>query len=398
MRIGYMTGLYPRATDTFIQREVMGLREKGIDVQTFSIRRPGDEHIVGPEQLQERDKTYYLIPVNPGKLLLLHLQIFMSFPQRYVAALALALKTSQPGIKGFLYQIFYFLEAGILAHVIAHKKVTHLHNHIANSSCTVAMLAAELGGFSFSFTMHGPHIFFEPMRWRLDEKIKRAKFVACISYFCRSQGMIFTSPKHWQKMLIVRCGIQISLFKPVIHDGVGNNLLYVGRLATEKGLPTLIESLSQLCSELPDLKLTVVGDGPDRDFLEALTKNSNLIDNVSFVGYQSQSAVRQYLRETDIFVLPSFAEGIPVVLMEAMATGVPVVTSNIAGISELVESGKNGYLVPPGEVRALTATLESLIPNADLRNKLGQNGRDKIKKNFCIDESLNLLNAQFQRG
>lgn len=393
MRIAYFTGLYPRATDTFIQREVMGLRKLGLDVQTFSVRRPGDEHIVGPEQTTERSKTEYLLPVNIGQLLVAHLVLLSATPKRYLNGLKLAWQTSQPGIRGLLYQLFYFLEAGTLAHRICQRQITHLHNHIANSSCTVAMLAAELGGFSFSFTMHGPHIFFEPMRWRLDEKIKRAKFVACISHFCRSQGMVFVPPEHWSKLPIVRCGLELALFQPVTHQGTGNRLLYVGRLAAEKGLPILLKGLPQLLQQCPDLVLTVVGDGADRGFLENLTAELGLANHVNFVGYQSQAKVREHLSQTDIFVLPSFAEGIPVVLMEAMATGLPVVATSIAGISELVESGHNGYLVPAGDSDALTQAIATLIPDAAHRNQLGTAGRQKIEKDFNIIDTLNELQS-----
>ncbi|NER78833.1 MAG: glycosyltransferase family 4 protein [Leptolyngbya sp. SIO1D8] len=391
MHIAYFTGLYPRATDTFIQREVIGLRKLGINVHTFSVRRPGDEHIVGAEQTSERSQTKYLLPINLRHFLTSHLTLLITSPNRYLRSIRLALSTSQPGLKGLLYQVFYFLEAGILAQEISETKISHIHNHIANSSCTVAMLAAELGGFSFSFTMHGPHIFFEPMRWRLDEKIKRAKFVACISHFCRSQGMMFAAPEHWPKMQIVRCGVELSLFESITHQGIGNCLLYVGRLASEKGLPILLKSLRQLLPQYPDLKLTVVGDGADRTYLEELTTKMQLDRHVNFVGYQSQTSVREYLKATDIFVLPSFAEGIPVVLMEAMATGVPVIATQIAGISELVQSGLNGYLVSPGDSDALAQTLSELIPDAEKRNCLGRNGRQKIETDFNITDALNEL-------
>lgn len=391
MRTAYFTGLYPRATDTFIQREVMGLRELGVEVDTFSVRAPGDEHIVGPEQEAERAKSYYLLPANLPKLLLAHLSRLFASPSRYLKGMKLAFKTSQPGIKGGLYQMLYFLEAGLLAQEMVRRKIPHLHNHIANSSCTVAMLAAELGGFSFSFTMHGPHIFFEPMRWRIDEKIRRAKFVACISHFCRSQGMIFVEPEHWDKMSIVRCGVDLDLFEPVAHQGQGHRLLYVGRLAVEKGLPMLLESLKQVAAQSPDVHLTVVGDGADRAFLENLTVEMGLAKNVEFVGYQSQESVRHYLRQTDIFVLPSFAEGIPVVLMEAMAMGVPVVTTQIAGVSELVESGENGYLVPPGDSDALVTAIAKLVDDSDRRAQFGQAGRKKVEQHFDISAALGNL-------
>ena len=200
MRIAYLTGIYPRATDTFIQREIAGLREKGVDVSTFSIRRPGDEQIVGIEQKTERDQTFYILPPNPIALLFSHILLLFSSPIRYFKALKLAWLTNQPGLRGTLYQLFYFAEAGLLAQQIRTKQIQHLHNHLGDSSCTVAMLAAELGGFTFSFTMHGPYIFFEPYRWRIDEKIKRSLFVICISHFCRSQGMLFAPTDTWNRL------------------------------------------------------------------------------------------------------------------------------------------------------------------------------------------------------
>lgn len=382
MRIAYFTGTYPRATDTFIQREVMGLRDLGLEVLTFAVRRPGDENIVGPEQAAERSQTNYLLPFNIGLMIKAHLTLLLGNPSRYFSSVKLAWATSQPGLKGFLYQLIYFLEAGGLAHLITTQNITHLHNHIASSSCTVAMLAAELGGFTFSFTMHGPHIFFEPYRWRVDEKIKHAKFVACISHFCRSQGMIFSRPDQWDKLQIVHCGVDPNLFETVTHQGVGKRLLYVGRLAAEKGLPVLLEGLTELISLEPDLILTVVGDGSDRALLEQQVSDLGLQNHVRFLGYQSQSAVREHLKNTDIFVLPSFAEGIPVVLMEAMAAGVAVVATQVAGVSELVHSGVNGYVVPPGDRQALSDCVSFLMKDADTRNRLGAAARTKVEQEF----------------
>lgn len=382
MRIAYFTGTYPRATDTFIQREVVGLRNLGLDVSTFSVRRPGDDNIVGPEQADERERTSYLLPLNLLRLIAAHLKLLFSHPGRYLNSLQLAWQTSQPGLGGFLYQVIYFLEAGLLADSMATQNITHLHNHIASSSCTVAMLAAELGDFSFSFTMHGPHIFFEPYRWRIDEKIKRAKFVACISHFCRSQGMIFSRPEQWDKLRIVHCGVDPSLFDTVTHEGTGKRLLYVGRLAAEKGLPVLLESLTKLVDSEPELILTVVGDGADRALLEQQVSKLNLQNHVRFLGYQSQSAVREHLKNTDVFVLPSFAEGIPVVLMEAMAAGVAVVATQVAGVSELVLSGANGYVVAPGDRHALTECIGFLIKDADTRSRLGALAREKVEQEF----------------
>ncbi|HBB31981.1 MAG TPA: colanic acid biosynthesis glycosyltransferase WcaL [Cyanobacteria bacterium UBA8803] len=388
MRIAYLTGQYPRATDTFIQREVAGLRSLGVEVYTFSIRRSSDEHMVGPEQKAERDRTFYILPANPIAVLLAHLTLLLGSPARYLKALKLAWSTRSPGLRGMLYQAFYFAEAGILAKQIEVKQIEHLHNHLADSSCTVAMLAAELGGFTFSFTMHGPYIFFEPHRWRLDEKIKRALFVCCISHYCRSQGMIFAPTDKWHQMHIIHCGIDPGLFNLVEHNEPGRRLLYVGRLAVVKGLPILLESLATLKRSHPDLVLTVVGDGPDRNELEQMTERLGLSGNVKFVGYQSQTEVRNYLQKTDVFVMSSFAEGVPVVLMEAMAAGVPVVATQIAGVSELVEDGVSGYLIPPGDPVSLAERIEKLLTDRQLRFHLGKAGRVKVEKEFNIHHEV----------
>jgi colanic acid/amylovoran biosynthesis glycosyltransferase len=392
MHVAYLTGEYPRATDTFIQREVMTLREKGVEVDTFSIRKTGDEHIVGAEQKAERDRTFYILPAaKPIPTLLAHVSLFLSSPQRYLQAAKLAWDTHPQGIRGTIYQFFYFAEAGILAHQIQQRQIQHLHNHFGDSSCTVAMLAAALGGFSFSFTMHGPYIFFEPHRWRLDEKLKRSLFTNCISNFCRSQGMIFTPAKQWHRMHIVHCGIAPELFSLKIHSDPGRRLLYVGRLADVKGLPILLESLATVQRSHPDVELTVVGDGPDRARLEAMTAKLGLQTNVKFLGYQSQANVREFMQQTDMFVMSSFAEGVPVVLMEAMAAGVPVIATQIAGISELVEDGINGYLVPAGDPVKLADRIEKLLSSAESRSQLGVAGRLKVEQEFNIHKEVERL-------
>ncbi|BAZ09691.1 group 1 glycosyl transferase [Calothrix sp. NIES-4071] len=384
MRIAYLTGEYPRATDTFIQREVTALRQMGVEVDTFSIRRTSNEHMVGEEQKQERNRTFYILPPNPINLLLSHLNLLLASPKRYLQAMKLAWLTSQPGFRGALFQFLYFLEAGIVAKQIKIRQIVHLHNHIVEASGTVAMLAAQMGGFTYSFTLHGPYIFFKPYQWRLDEKIKRALFVCCISYYARSQAMIFAPTEKWNKMHIIHCGVNPVLFNITSHTELSKRLLFVGRLAAAKGLPILLESLAILQQAHPDISLTVVGDGPDREKLERKTTELGLSQNVNFVGYKSQAQVREYFQLTDVFVMSSFAEGIPVVLMEAMAAGVPVVATQIAGISELVEDGVNGYLVPPADSVSLAARVDKLLSNHLLRAAFGQAGRAKVEKDFNI--------------
>ncbi len=384
MRIAYLTGEYPRATDTFIQREVAALRDSGVHVQTFSVRKPSLDETIGPEQRAERERTRFILPCSVMTIIGSLGRLKFGSPLRYLRALRLAISVRQPGIKGFLYTLFYFIEAGVLAEAMRKDELTHLHNHFGDSSCTVAMLAAELGGFTFSFSLHGPGIFFEPYRWRLDEKFKRALFASNISHFCRSQAMIFCPPEKWDRLHIIHCGVDPDLFKRVEHATGGTRLLTVGRMASVKGIPILLDAIKHLHAAHPDLKLTIVGDGPERKAFEQYAKAIGIESRVNFVGYQSQAEVRDRLNETDLFVLPSFAEGVPVVLMEAMAAGVPVVTTRIAGVAELVDNGISGRLVPPGDGETLAQAIDDLLNDPDKRNAFGRAGRAKVAAEFNI--------------
>ncbi len=412
MRIAYLTGEYPRVTDTFIQREVAELRRLGATVQPFSVRRPRHEQALSPAQKEERDRTSYLLPAHPFRLLNAQIKLLRR-PSRYFSALALAWKTRQLGIRGTLYQGVYFLEAGLLVDLLHQQNIAHLHNHIGDSSGTVTMLASALGDFGYSFTLHGPGIFFEPMRWHLDEKISRAKFVCCISQFCRSQAMIFAPIAAWPKLQIIHCGVNPQSFDQPLEASAaprsgqvsnsinclstalnsGQRLLYVGRLAAAKGLPILLKSLAMLVSAHPTVHLTVVGEGPDRELLERQVAALDMAAHVDFVGSQPPDQVRRYLQAADVFVMSSFAEGVPVVLMEAMMAQRPVVATQIAGVSELVEDGVSGFLVPPSDVERLRDRIHQLLSDKSLRQQLGQQGQRRVRESFNIHHEAKKLYA-----
>lgn len=396
-KIAYLTGEYPRATDTFIQREVAALRAQGFEVATCSIRRTGAEHLVGPEQKAEAANTFYVLSAaaSPVRSLRAHWRALRLDAGGWWRGLRLALKTSPGGVKATLYQLFYFAEAVVLADHLRRQNVQHLHNHIAKASCTVAMLCQEVSGIPYSFTLHGPDIFFEPIRWRLDQKIERASFVACISEFCRSQGMVFSQPQHWRKMHIVHCGVTPDRYVSPKQRS-GKKALFVGRLAAVKGLPVLFEALKPLVLAHPDFHLTLIGDGPERQALERVARDFGLSEYVSFVGYKSQDEVAVALAEHDLLVLPSFAEGVPVVLMEAMAATLPVVTTRIAGVAELVEDGISGLLVPPGDAKALQVALERVISDTELAERMGQAGRAQVTDAFDIQKEAAWLGHLLQ--
>ncbi|WP_270732619.1 glycosyltransferase family 4 protein [Shimia sp. Alg240-R146] len=397
--IAYLTGEYPRATDTFIQREVAALRDQGIDVHTCSIRRTGTEHLVGEEQRSEAANTFYVLAAAKSPITLIAAQFaaLTHRPGGYFRALFLALKTAPPGLRGVLFQLFYFAEAAVLAQHLRKKGVRHLHNHIAKSSCTVAMLMSEMSGIPYSFTLHGPDIFFAPDHWRLDEKIARSKFVACISHFCRSQAMALSDPKHWHKLHIIHCGVDPSLYADTPLPS-GHRLLFVGRLAPVKGLPILLRALAPLIKDFADLKLTVIGDGPGRKALEHQAQTTGIADHVDFVGYKNQTEVAEALAQTDLFVLPSFAEGVPVVLMEAMAAARPVVTTQIAGVPELVDHGTSGLLVPPGDTHALTRAIASILADPKRAAEMGAHGRERVEVAFTVATEATRLAQLFEAG
>jgi glycosyltransferase involved in cell wall biosynthesis len=255
------------------------------------------------------------------------------------------------------------------------------------------MLTKTISGIPYSYTMHGPSIFFEPRHWRIDEKIARARFVACISHFCRSQGMIFADPAHWDRMRIVHCGVEPAKYVANDRSNIGKTMIFVGRLAAVKGVRVLIDAFSTVHANDPDARLVLVGDGPERKGLEAYVANAGCGNAVRFTGYLSQDEVAAELRAADLFVLPSFAEGVPVVLMEALASGLPVIATRIAGIGELVEPGATGELVAPGDVAGLTLAIEQLLADPVLRREMGQNGRIRVEAEYNIDSEAAWLNS-----
>jgi glycosyltransferase involved in cell wall biosynthesis len=257
------------------------------------------------------------------------------------------------------------------------------------------MLASEMTGIPYSFTLHGPAIFFEPMWWRVDEKIRRARFVVCISHFARSQAMLFSDQECWAKLKIVHCGVTPSNYGRSDHETGVRRVLFVGRLAAVKGVPLLLQAFSALSARHPEARLVIVGDGPDRAALEAQADRLGIAGLTEFLGYQPQEVVAEELRRSEVLVLPSFAEGVPIVLMEAMASRIPVIASRVAGVPELVEDGVSGYLIPPGDVSALTARLESLVADPELCARMGEAGRRKVETEFDVDVEAGKLAGLF---
>ena len=390
-RVLYFAAEYPRATDTFIQREIAAVRSAGLDVESAAIRRPGEEHMVGDEQRSERDRTHYLLPPSIGGLLGAHLGLLVRSPRRYASALRLAIGTKRAGSRGGLFQLFYFAEAGLLAARIRAERFDHLHSHLADVSTSVAMLAATLAGVPFSFTLHGPGVFLDANVWRLDAKIDRASFVSCISWFARSQAQLLSTESAADKLHIVHCGIDPQRYvdRSIHSEDVTNRpadasfrLVFVARLDHVKGVGELLEAVAALAPAHPGLRLDLAGDGPGRSSYEAKARSLGIADRVTFHGYVNQTAVAELLATGDAYVLPSFAEGVPVGLMEAQASGLPVIATQVGGVSELVVDDVTGFVCRPGDRTQLTDRISTLMADAELRHRMGAAGRERVAADF----------------
>lgn len=397
-RLAYLTGEYPAVSHTFILREVEALRDLGFHVQTCSVRATSAEHHQGQAEQAAVDTTFYILrAARRGAAVILAQAAALRRPGRYFKALGLAWRTRPAGMRGALYQLFYFAEATVLARFLRQQKIDHLHNHFADSSATVAMLCSALSGIPFSYTLHGPAELFAPAYWNLAAKTRAARFVSCISHFCRSQAMYFSDPGDWPKLRIIHCGVDPALYAPAggaeKDPGAGVHFVFVGRLAAIKGVRVLLDSFAALREVRPKARLTLVGDGPERALLEQAA--APLGAAVQFVGYKSQPEVAQILSTADVFVLPSFAEGLPVVLMEALASRVPVIATQVAGVSELVEDGVNGFLVPPGDGATLTQRMIAACEDPGARARMGAAGRAKVCRDFDAKQEAARLATLF---
>lgn len=395
LRIGYFTGIYPRATDTFIQREVHGLRARGFDVLTFSVRMSGPDHDVSPEILSEKQNTFYVLPFNPIRVAMLNLRALATMPLRYWKTMRLAWRTARVGARGLLFQLFYFQEALLMAAQLQRHRIQHLHNHLGDASGTVTLLASKLADIGYSITFHGPHIFFDPANWALREKVKHSRFIVCISHYCRSQIMLYSDREDWGRLSIVHCGVNLAHYEFRLARPHVKKLLYTGRLAAEKGIPVLFESLSMLCAQGYDFELTLVGDGPDRKVLMTLAQELGIANKTTFAGFANQDKVRDYLCASDVFILPSFAEGVPVSLMEAMACGIPVIATYVGGVTELVEDGRTGQVVYAGDPKSLQSAISRYLNDRALRECVSRNGRDRVAAQFDLDREIGKLASLF---
>lgn len=380
IRLAYLTSAFARPSDTFVRSEVDRLRTRGFQIETFSIRRPEVNQGDDPSVDRHQSTTHYILEAGFAQLMVAAILCAISNPIRFYQTKLLAWQTCSPGLRCLFLQLVYLMEAAYFARSIRKLRVTHIHNHIGENSATVAMLAASLTNVPYSLTIHGPAIFTAAQRWALGTKLDRAAFTACISWFCRSQCMLYAKRSTWPRLQVVRCAVgEEFLEEPIRIQPDRPTIVCVGRLCVEKAQTLLVEAIAQLIAEGHNCRVILVGDGPQRHALEALVERHKLHKVVQLLGWQSSERIRVLLSQASALALPSFAEGLPIVIMESMALECPVLSTNIAAIPELVQSDTNGWLVPPGDIDSLVAGLRQAITASPERlAELGRNARERV--------------------
>lgn len=392
-KIAYLLHRFPRITDTFIKREIRSLQNSGTDVRIISVWQP-DRSDTTSDILEEwRADTDFLLPMSGGSVTAIIFASLARFPLRFFDTLRLAVSMSRPGLRGIAYQLFYFVEAVLAANVLRRRGVAHVHNHIGDQSGTVTMLAANFAKISYSITFHGWPVFFDPEGFRIKEKVLHASFTRAISYFCRSQLMMFSGCNDPTRFKVIHCGIELKKYRYHPPREQVKTIFCAARLSPEKGLEFLIHALKLLLNQGHGLRLRLAGDGPKRKELEQLADELELSERVQFLGFLGEDEIIRELRDCDLFVLPSFVEGLPVSAMEAMAMGVPVIATNIAGTGELVENGRTGLLVRPSDSQALADSIATMVADYDLRLRMAQLGRERVVDQFDVAKESAKLNA-----
>ena len=400
-RIGYLLSRYPAVSHTFFLKEVLGLRERGLGIAVASINFPDRPMADLPNvEADEARATYYVKPKGLAGVLLQLARIALFNPGVAWRGLSAALRLGDLDLKARAFALFYFAEALLVGDWMRRNSLTHLHVHFGGAVATVGMLTAQAWQIPWSITLHGPDEFFDQEAFYLRRKVESAQFVICISDFCRSQVLRISPNLPESRLEVVRLGVDCAALRPhpeqrggaeaQISPGV-LRLVCTGRMVSAKGHRILLEAVGALSAGGIEVSCTLIGGGPEREALESLSARLGIADKVRFLGAQAHGPTLEQVAMADVFVLASFAEGLPVALMEAMALGVPCVSTTIAAIPELIADGENGLLVPPANVEALTNALARLANAPELRAQLGRKARETVEAHYNLARNLDAL-------
>ncbi len=397
-RITYLVAQYPAVNHTYILREIRELGRLGWEVRVASIRpdtRPASE--LTAEEKEESAHTWYVTTEGFYGAVRAHLIALVTQPRSYIRGMLGALRLGGAHFRKAVWNFFYFTEALIVGQWMRKRGLSHVHIHFAS---TVGLLMTKTFPITISITFHGPAEFQRPADFHLRQKIEASTFIRAISNYGRNQLMKNCDPDQWPKLETVPLGIDPDVFVPGSKSSSERscfNIISVGRLSPEKAQRILVDAIAQLISEGRRVRLRLVGEGPDRRAIERHIVDCRLSETVRLEGALNQDKLRALYRESDVFALASLAEGVPVVLMEAMAMEIPCVATRITGIPELIQDGLDGLLVTPSDVGTLSAAIARLMDDPDLRKRIGASGRSKIMQQYNLSRNTAQLAKLFER-
>jgi glycosyltransferase involved in cell wall biosynthesis len=383
VKIAYIVSRFPKLSETFVFREVNELRKQGADVHCFSIHRPRQEPLP-PDAQHFLAETTYLWPPQPARFIYGILQCAVRRPQKFFDTLKLFLKQAPQNPSGIKRFLLHFLEGAYLAYLCKQRGIEFIQAHFANGPSSVAMAASALSGIPFGFTCHAQDIYADPLM--LELKIAAAKLPLTISEYNRDYIANTFAVENLAKLKIHRVSVDLNYFHPRRAATIQNDspvIVSVGRLVPKKGFVHLIRACELLARRGIAFRCLIVGGGPEQEALQAAITAGKLEEKVLLLGPQPN--VRQYLQHADLFVQPCVLDasgdrdGIPTTLMEAMAMQLPVISTNVSGIPELVQHEQTGLLVPPANPEALAHAICRLLVDEKLRQELASEGRRHIE-------------------
>ncbi|OIQ39541.1 MAG: colanic acid biosynthesis glycosyltransferase WcaL [Roseobacter sp. MedPE-SWde] len=397
MKIAYVLNSYPQPSHSFIRREIQALERQGITVLRLAMR-PGSAPLVDPGDQAEAAKTHYVLQAGMMSFLLSLLRQVLVGPGVFLRALRLAIRLGRLSQAGVARHLIYLAEACYVGARCQAEGVDHMHAHFGTNATAVALLAQALGGPGYSFTTHGPEEFDAPVALSLGEKINQARFAVAISSFGKSQLSRWADFGVWDRLQVVHCGIEPAKFEnpAPLPDGP-LRLAAIGRFVEQKGQMVLVRAMAKVMHSHPQVHLVLIGDGEMRAGLEAAIATAGLQDNITLTGWLSEAEVRAELAGVHALVMPSFAEGLPMVVMEAMAAARPVLATYIAGTPELVLPGETGWLVPAGEPDILAQAIGDLAQvSPDRLTQMGLAARQRVLQRHDSDIEARKLAALFR--
>jgi glycosyltransferase involved in cell wall biosynthesis len=393
MKLAYLVNQYPKTSHTFIRREIAAMEGLGLEVERFTLRRTLESL---EDLVDEAEKVRTRVVLDHGVLGIAQssIRVILSNPLGFARALLLACDVGRRSDRGILRNLAYLGEACSLSLWVARTGCEHVHAHFGTNSATVAMLCSELGGPPFSFTVHGPEEFDKPDLIALTKKIEKSAFVAAVSSYALSQLYRRSSSRDWPKLHVVRCGVDSEFLNaPRVPVPAAPRLVCIGRLCEQKGQLILVEAAARLAETGLHFELDLVGDGELRPQIEAAIRDRGLSQMVHLIGWASSERVREEVLGARALVLPSFAEGLPVVLMEAFALGRPVISTYVAGIPELVVPG-SGWLVPAGSIDALASAMRDALTAApETLERMAAVGEKRVRELHQIGASAQVLSS-----